>query len=412
MRVATWNLIGLALVASAATAGDGTWLPLAPLSLPRQETGAATIGGEVYVVGGLLAGNPLHATASVEIYDIASDEWRFGVNLPVALDHMAVAAVGGRLFVIGGYSADFQPRDTVWIFDPADSSWSPGEPVPSARGGAWAVTHAGRVFLFGGVDPGGAVTRTTFIYDPVADDWSQGMDMPTAREHLNAVAAGNFIYVIGGRAGASTGANERYDPAANQWATMAPMPTPRSAVAAAALGGMIYATGGEVPMLFAVNEAYDIAHNTWSTATPMAVPRHGVSAVSLGDRLFAPGGGTIQGLQPTAHVDAFQPSVVSVSEEPAAPRGAMLGLPAPNPCTGGTRVALTLVAPSHVRVVIADALGRTIRVLADEAKAAGTYPYAWDLRDGGGSHVPAGVYWLRLDGSSAPATRKIVVQSD
>jgi hypothetical protein len=175
---------------------------------------------------------------------------------------------------------------------------------------------------------------------------------------------------------------------------------------------MIYATGGEVPMLFAVNEAYDIAHNTWSTATPMAVPRHGVSAVSLGDRLFAPGGGTIQGLQPTAHVDAFQPSVVSVSEEPAAPRGAMLGLPAPNPCTGGTRVALTLVAPSHVRVVIADALGRTIRVLADEAKAAGTYPYAWDLRDGGGSHVPAGVYWLRLDGSSAPATRKIVVQSD
>jgi len=230
--------------------------------------------------------------------------------------------------------------------------------------------------------------------------------LPTAREHLNAVAAGNFIYVIGGRAGASTGANERYDPVADQWAPMAPMPAPRSAVAAGALGGIIYAAGGEVPMLFAVNEAYDIAHNTWSTAQPMAVPRHGVAAVSLGDRLFAPGGGTVQGLAPTTHVDAFRPSVVSVEETPAA-AGPLLGLPAPNPCTAATNVAVTLRNQAQVRVVIADAMGRTIRILADDARAVGSYSYPWDLRDGRGRQVPAGVYWIRLVGSGP--TRKLVV---
>jgi len=271
------------------------------------------------------------------------------------------------------------------------------------------VAHNGRIYLFGGIGPGGAVTRTTFIYDPVADNWSQGRDIPTAREHLNAVAAGNFIYVIGGRAGASTGANERYDPATNMWATMAPMPTARSAVVAEALGGFIYAAGGEVPMLFAVNEVYDIGQNTWSTATPMAVPRHGVAAVSLGDRIFAPGGGTIQGLQPTNHVDAFRPSVVSVSDEAPASPGSMLGLPAPNPCTEGTSFSLTLAEPQSVRVVITDALGRAVRLLIDESRGAGNYLSTWDLRDVGGRPVPAGVYWVRLDGGSGPMTRKVVV---
>ena len=78
-------------------------------------------------------------------------------------------------------------------------------------------------------------------------------------------------------------------------------------MAAAALDGKIYAMGGEIPRLFAVHEVYGIATDTWSTAVPMPLPRHGVAAVALDDRILVPAGGTVQGLAPTARVDAFMP---------------------------------------------------------------------------------------------------------
>jgi N-acetylneuraminic acid mutarotase len=69
----------------------------------------------------------------------------------------------------------------------------------------------------------------TYVYDLVTGMWTSGADMPTVREHLTAAAWGQHIYVIGGRAGASTPANERYHPATNTWQVMAPMPTARAA---------------------------------------------------------------------------------------------------------------------------------------------------------------------------------------
>jgi hypothetical protein len=165
--------------------------------------------------------------------------------------------------------------------------------------------------VFGGVDAAGTVRRTTFIYDPLNDQWSQGANMPTAREHLNAVTVGDAIYVIGGRNSfTSFNVNERYSPLTNQWQTMTPMPTARSATAAAALDNVVYVAGGEVPHLFDVNEAYDVTSDSWTRVAPMVLPRHGVAAVPLHDRILAPAGGTVQGLSPTDHVDAFVPAAL------------------------------------------------------------------------------------------------------
>lgn len=297
------SFVCLSLPASA-WAGDA-WEPLASMNLARQETGAARIGGKVYVVGGLITG--FVATPTVEAYDIALNQWSFVAPLPIGLDHMAVAAAGGKLFVMGGYAGNFQARTDVRVYDPATNSWSNGPALPSARGACWAVEHGGKIYLFGGRDAAGVTRRTTFILDPQANLWSTGADMPTAREHLTAASLGAYIYVVGGRNGPSTAVNERYDPAANQWQTMAPMPTARSATATASLFGRLHVAGGEIPMLFDVHEVYDPQDDSWSTAPSMSLPRHGVAAVALDDRILAPAGGTVQGLAPTAQVDAFVP---------------------------------------------------------------------------------------------------------
>ena len=293
----------------AAIAVDGgEWVPLASMNMARQEVGAARIGNTVYVVGGLVSGPGFTATATVEAYDIIQNTWSFVAPLPVALHHMGVAALDGKLYVMGGYlTGSFQARSEVRVYDPVQNSWSDGPALPSARGACWAVAHQGRIYLFGGRDAAGVTRRTTFIFDPSSNMWSTGADMPTAREHLTAAALGGFVYVIGGRNGPSNNLNERYDPVDNQWATLAPMPTARSATATAAFGGKIYVAGGETPMLFDVHEVYDPDGDSWSTSKPMPIPRHGIAAVPLDDRILTPAGGTVQGLAPTSEVDSFVP---------------------------------------------------------------------------------------------------------
>ena len=310
------------LAGAACPDGTGQWVDRAPLTLARQEVGAARIDGKVYVVGGLLPNSM--ATSTVEAYDIALNAWSSVAPLPVPRDHMAVAATGGILYVAGGFAADFQAKGEAFAYDPSANAWTPVAPLPDPRGGCWAVAHGNRIFVFGGVNAADAAQQSVFIYDPATNQWTAGADMPTAREHLNAAVVGDFIYVVGGRSGGtSTNANERYHPVTNAWQTMTPMPTARAAAAVAAFGNRIFAAGGETPMLFSVNEVYDVATDAWSNAAAMAIPRHGVAAVTLDDHILTPGGGTVQGLQPTAAVDSFVPSAAGAS--PACP-------PAPDAC--------------------------------------------------------------------------------
>ena len=289
---------------------DGTWEPLSSMNLARQEVGAARIGDKVYVVGGLDGGLLLHATDTVEVYDIAKDEWSFVSPLPQVRHHSAVAAHGGLLFVIGGYpSGSFQARGEVFVYDPQQDLWSTAAPLPSARGACWGVTLNDRIYVFGGINGAGVVQVSTLIFDPVADAWSIGADMPTAREHLTASVAGDLIYVIGGRSGSSLNVNEAYNPVSDQWLTLAPMPTPRSAPAQATFDGKIYVAGGEIPQLFAIHEVYDVATDTWDGAPSMPIPRHGIAAIALDDRILIAAGGLVQGVLPTAMVDSFVPSM-------------------------------------------------------------------------------------------------------
>ena len=307
-------------------------MTLASLRLARQETGAARIGQHVYVVGGLRANGA--ATATVEAYLIAEDRWVDVVAMPAPRDHAAVAAAGGKLYVAGGFAGDFVAKDTLFVYDPALNAWSSGATLPDERGGSWAVGFGGKLYVFGGVDRFGVARRETFVYDPATGNWSQGANMPTAREHLNAAVLGDFAYVIGGRAAGSgsSDANERYHPASNTWEVLEDLPTARSAMALAAIDGRIHAMGGEVPQLFDLHEIYDPGTDSWSLGPAMAVPRHGVPAVPLADRILVPGGGTVQGLDPTVHVDSFVPERVA---PPCEPDAATL-------CLNGGRFAVTV----------------------------------------------------------------------
>jgi N-acetylneuraminic acid mutarotase len=292
----------------------GSWQQLAPLAGgPRQETGVATLDGEVYVVGGFDASRGV--TSMVEAYDPATDRWRRVADTPLALHHANVGAAAGKLVIAGFLTGGgFVENDRVFVYDPAQDAWSEGEPLPpgTARGGSAVAVLDDEVYVIGG--RGSGARADVARYDPSDDSWELLPSLPEPRDHVVAGVIDSKIYVAGGRLlniGAHRADTWVFDPGDESWSAVADMPTSRAGAAGAALDGRLYVFGGEgsdtETGVFEQVEAYDPAEDAWERLAAMPLPRHGMGAAALADRIYVPGGGDIINIVPTDHHDSFVP---------------------------------------------------------------------------------------------------------
>src|SRR3712207_974199 len=90
-------LLGLALLSSASDQGSGRWTSGRPMPSERSEVAVAEVGGRIYVVGGF------DGQTELEIYDPSADRWSRGAPFPRPVHHAAAVGLNGKLFVIGGY---------------------------------------------------------------------------------------------------------------------------------------------------------------------------------------------------------------------------------------------------------------------------------------------------------------------
>ena len=82
----------MAAVATAANA-QGSWTKKAPMAAALNEVALAAVGGKIHVIGGSVLGvaGPYH-----QEYDVAKDTWRGRTMLPRGLDHIGVAVITAR----------------------------------------------------------------------------------------------------------------------------------------------------------------------------------------------------------------------------------------------------------------------------------------------------------------------------
>src|SRR5215211_6004395 len=214
--------------------GGPAWRRLAPVPSERTEVAAAAVGRRIWVLGGYATDGATVATA--EVYDTATDSWSRGPDLPVAVNHAMAATLDGVLYVAGGNDGR-RPSDQLARLD--GDRWRRLAPLPRGRQAGGLVALDGRLYLVGGVVEGGLAADTQ-VYDPAADRWSSAPGLPTPREHLGAAASGGRVYVVGGRvggAGNNLAAAEVFDPGGGRWASVAELPTPRGGLAATAAAG-------------------------------------------------------------------------------------------------------------------------------------------------------------------------------
>ncbi len=304
-RVALAALFLLPALARAAP-----WSTLAPQGIARQEVAVAELGGLIYVIGGF--DGAVAIVDTVEVYDPVGDSWSSAAPAPVPIHHATVTAVNGKLYLIGGWSNFFAtPLASVYEYDPVADSWSPPlAPMPTARGSPAAAEVGGLIYVAGGVNVGSVDDFA--VYDPVADVWTPLAPMPTARNHLGAAGLLGKFYAVGGRTNVNTTAVEVYEPGVG-WSAVAPLPRARAGLAVAAAAGRLYAFGGEgndddPSGVFPDVDAYDPATNRWTRRPAMPTPRHGIGAAVLAGRIHVPGGAPVEGFGVTAVHEVFDPA--------------------------------------------------------------------------------------------------------
>lgn len=282
----------------------------------------------------------------------ADDKWERKENMPESSRCCTTAAsVGGKVYVIGGVEVNRAPHipnpgdmtlDRVQAYDPATDTWAPKRDMPTTRARMVAVTYDGMIYVFGGAERrGGKVLDAVEVFNPEAGErgaWKKLAKLPQALSATSAAVIGDKIYVIGGwDKGAQNkvfGTVFEYDPKEDKFKKKRDMPTPRGGLGAAAFQGKIYAIGGwNFEEVLRTVEVYDPANDTWEEKKQMPVARALFGITTLSGRIFAIGGLTTfsdnQNDEVLKRVDVYNPAIDEwvIDEAIPLPRG-RAGVPA------------------------------------------------------------------------------------
>jgi hypothetical protein len=229
--------------------------------------------GKIYKIGGYgYVENVGGARPWVDIYDIATDTWIQGADMPQGrywMDCEAIDATGAdpKIYCAGGYRPSVG-QSTLYIYDITSDSWSTGQNLPESRYNYASVTHDNLYYVLGGYTT--AVTNTMLVYDPATDTWDETKPaMTDPRRYFSAGLIGGKIYAAGGyNTTGELSSLEIYDIAAGSWSAGVELPTTWLNAADGVIDDrfLIMVGGFEEGTAYASNRAmlYDSVYESWS----------------------------------------------------------------------------------------------------------------------------------------------------
>jgi hypothetical protein len=181
---------------------ENRWEAITQLPAVTQAAGAALAGFAYFgdTQGNLVQFDPRTRTTR----NIAKAAGNIG------RDHSQLVAFQGELWLIGGRSPGTQTA-TVRIYDPASESWRVGPTLANARAGFAAAASRDRLFVAGGeilsAFPFSVLSSVEAIAAGGAS-WQAMPSLPTALHGFGAIATANSFRTVGG----STVAAEQFNP--------------------------------------------------------------------------------------------------------------------------------------------------------------------------------------------------------
>lgn len=161
------------------------WTSIAPLLQARAAAGAATIGGRIYLVGGI-DGSRRHI-ASVDAYDPGTDTWSQVATLPTPREHLAVVSFRSTVCALGGHFGAGDRTNTVECYDPAVRRWTQLPSLIHAASDFGAATVGDSIWTVG---------DEVQVFDGTR--WWTGPALPTPRFGVGVTSERAALFVVGG----------------------------------------------------------------------------------------------------------------------------------------------------------------------------------------------------------------------
>jgi len=140
------------------------WETRSLMPTARNRAAAGVVNGKIYVIGGRIGAANVTAgsnTDVVEQYDPEKDSWGIaGLRMPTARSSMGWATYQNRIYIAGGEILDaqmFAVVRAVEAYDPATNQWSSLPTMPTARHGVNVAAIGNRIYVIGGHLQGGTI---------------------------------------------------------------------------------------------------------------------------------------------------------------------------------------------------------------------------------------------------------------
>ncbi|MHB0877791.1 MAG: LuxR C-terminal-related transcriptional regulator [Anaerolineae bacterium] len=269
----------------------GRWQEMAQMPSARARFAAALAKGQIVVVGGDAESG---VSDGVEVYEIDSNTWRLAAAKPTAVSNAVAVAIGGLVYVPGGYLSDGSVTDVLEIYDPAIDEWRSGPALPRPLCAYAAAGDGTHLYLFGGWD-GEAYVAASYSLDVGSGEWVTLPELPYARGHAAAAVLRGQIYVVGGYDGAHALTRvDVFDPAAGAQGSWLPGPSlaeARAGLAAVAVGDTLYAIGGGWAAPVTHAESLEPGGRAWRRLdAPVGGLWRNLGAVADGAAIYVMGG--------------------------------------------------------------------------------------------------------------------------
>lgn len=344
-------LLSTTLIGPVHSTGD-RWSAKKSIASGRTYSGATTLNGRIYVIGGL--DTSLHVLSSNDVYDPTSDTWTSLAPLRIPTALVGVVSVDGRVYSIGGLSwhgnKDYSLSGSVEVYDPQSNNWTSRTPIPHPTEGLLVAVANGLIYAIGGTSSIGN-ENSTWVYNPQNDTWRPRAAMSTYDSSLaqgpdQVAVVGEKIYVFNQSEG-SIGPNRPNDPkpmfnlvydvATDTWAHWPALlttgargnPISLAGDSMVAIGSRIIVIGGNDIGLWCTGQCsvdpnhspitkynfeYDTVTGQWSRRTDMPTGRVGLVTANLDGTIYAIGGATSNANSPfpfttgyTDHNEAYTP---------------------------------------------------------------------------------------------------------
>lgn len=230
-----------------------TWTRIRDLPEPTTHMGQAVVGTTVWLAGGFIGNEPGVSTSHVWEYDTLTNTYTPGPPLPAPRGAGTLALLGDQLHFFGGLQVRTVDQPEHWVLNLNNpKGWVPAAPIPDPRNHLASAAVDGKIYGIGGQhrwDESTTNDPEVDAYDPSTDTWTRVANLPVGHGHIAAstLVLNGHILTLGGAANGVEAVSDvfSYNPQLNVWTRLTPLPQPRRSPVAQLVGNQIVLTGGD-----------------------------------------------------------------------------------------------------------------------------------------------------------------------